>query len=80
MQFRLAGQKGSDATASNLPNLHYSKLHFKLESAIHINPGVYTFAFLQWFCSFTLTLLVVKSCASILLIFEMQSIVGVRLL
>ena len=33
LQFRLAGQKGSDATASNPHDLRYSKLHFKLESA-----------------------------------------------
>ncbi|TCV84171.1 hypothetical protein EDC63_113108, partial [Sulfurirhabdus autotrophica] len=31
--FRLAGQKGSDATASRPLNQHYSKLHFILESA-----------------------------------------------
>ncbi|SDU36671.1 hypothetical protein SAMN05216406_1734, partial [Nitrosomonas ureae] len=35
LQFRLAGQKGSDATASTPPNLRYSKLHFKLESALY---------------------------------------------
>ncbi|MBI3481070.1 MAG: hypothetical protein HY016_12070, partial [Nitrosomonadales bacterium] len=33
LQFRLAGQKGMDATASRPPNRHYSKLHFILESA-----------------------------------------------
>ena len=35
LQFRLAGQKSSDATASNPTDLRYSKLHFKLESAIN---------------------------------------------
>jgi hypothetical protein len=36
LQFRLPGQKGLDATASNPHDLRYSKLHFKLESADHI--------------------------------------------
>jgi DNA (cytosine-5)-methyltransferase 1 len=34
LQFRLAGQKGMDATASHPPDLRYSKLHFILESAL----------------------------------------------
>lgn len=37
MQFRLAGQKGLDATASRPPNRRYSKLHFILESAKKID-------------------------------------------
>ena len=37
-QFRLAGQKGFDAAASHPPNQHYSKLHFKIESALAKKP------------------------------------------
>jgi len=37
LQFRLAGQKGSDATASRPPEQRYSKLHFIPEFAEFIN-------------------------------------------
>ena len=54
LQFRLAGQKGSDTTASNPPDLRYSKLLFKLESALWCSPHNFQ---LWFYCIYVLVLL-----------------------